>query len=201
MKDIEELGKKILKMKDTSELMIDLAYSALLYNNKQIAQEVYYLEDIIDDLYQKIQNSAVKNTAKDNPNIALTMIRLATSIEMIADSARGIADVVLRDIEPHPIVKMSIRESDVIISTAEVQKGSTMANCTLGGIRLASETGMWVIAVRREKEWIFGPDENTEILPGDILIARGPNEGEKSFRRMARSARGKFGAKIRRKNA
>jgi uncharacterized protein with PhoU and TrkA domain len=197
MSEQEKIEDKILRMKDTSELMIDLAYSALLYNNKQIAQEVYHLEEIIDNLYQEIQYNAVSTTAKNNPNVALTMIRLATSIEMIADSARGIADVVLRDIEPHPILKMSIRESDVIITKTQVNPGSSLTNCTLGNIKLASETGMWVIAIRRGDEWIFGPDENTGINPGDILIARGPGEGEKSLLRLARG-KGKFRNKLKR---
>jgi uncharacterized protein with PhoU and TrkA domain len=198
VKDLANIENKLLEMKDTSELMMDLAYSALLYNNKEIAQEVYHLEDIIDNLYNNIQYYAVTHTTKKNPNVALTIIRLATSIEMIADSARGIADVVLRDIEPHPIVKMSIRESDVIISKAEVRPGSNMVNCTLGKIRLASETGMWVIAIRRGNEWLFGPDENTDIRPRDILIARGPREGEKTFLRLVR---GRFGSKLKRRRS
>lgn len=192
MNGLEGVEKQILKMKDTSELMVDLAYSALLYNNKEIAEEVYNLEDRIDELYNTIQKSAVRKTAKKNPDVALTLIRLATSIEMIADSARGIADVVLRDIEPHPIVKMSIRESDAIISRVTVQTGSGMANCTLGSIRLASETGMWVIAIRRGKEWLYGPNEDTKIFPGDILIVRGPIESEKIIRKLA------YGKKLRR---
>ncbi len=197
MKDLARIEDKLLKMKDTSELMVDLAYSALLYNNKEIAQEVYHLEDIIDMLYNDIQNTAVTNTAKENASMALTLIRLATSIEMIADSARGIADVVLRDIEPHPILKMSIRESEVIISKAEVRSASRMANCNLGTIRLASETGMWVIAIRRGNEWLFGPNEHTRIQAGDILIARGPRESEKTFMKLVR---GKFPNKLRRRN-
>ncbi len=197
MTELKRLEDKLLKMKDTSELMIDLAYSALLYNNKQIAKEVYHLEDIIDKLYNDIQYSAVKGTSKKNPNVALTIIRLSTSIEMIADSARGIADVVLRDIEPHPILKMSIRESDVIISKTVVRPGSKMVNCSLGKLRLASETGMWVIAIRRGEDWIFGPDENTSIKAGDILIARGPSDGEKPFLKLAR---GHLGGKFRRRN-
>ena len=183
------IEQQLLKMKDTSELMMDLAYSALLYNNKKIAQEVYYLEDIVDKLFNKIQYTAVNHTAKKNPNVALTLIRLATSIEMIADSARGIADVVLRDIEPHPIVRMSIRESDAIISKVEVKQNSTMVNCTLGKIRLASETGMWVVAIRRGNDWLFGPNENTEILPDDIMIVRGPRTSEKTLVRLARGKR------------
>ena len=141
MHELQNIEKMLLKMKDTSELMVDLAYSALLYNSKEIAQEVYALEDSIDDLYNQIQYTAVRETSKVNADLSLTVIRLATSIEQIADSARGIADVVLRDIEPHPIIKMSILESDAIIIKIMVDKGSDLAKCTLGGIKLASETG------------------------------------------------------------
>ena len=191
MNDLVKIERQLLKMKDTSELMMDLAYSAVLYNNKEIANEVYLLEDIIDNLYNKIQHMAVTNTAKKNPRLALNLIRLATSIEMIADSARGIADVVLRDIEPHPIVKMSFRESDVKISKTEVKPNSSLTNCKLGAIRLASETGMWVIAIRRGSKWLFGPDENTQIKEKDILIARGPEEGEKELLKLARGRIGR----------
>jgi len=191
MNDLVKIERQLLKMKDTSELMMDLAYSAVLYNNKEIAHEVYLLEDIIDTLYNKIQYMAVTNTAKKNPRLALNLIRLATSIEMIADSARGIADVVLRDIEPHPIVKMSFRESDVIISKTEVKRNSSLTDCKLGAIRLASETGMWVIAIRRGSKWLFGPDENTQIKENDILIARGPEEGEKELLKLARGRLGR----------
>jgi uncharacterized protein with PhoU and TrkA domain len=186
MKELENIEKMLLKMKDTSELMVDLAYSALLYNNKEIAQEVYVLEETIDTLYNEIQNIAVRETSKVNADVSLTIIRLATSIEQIGDSARGIADVVLRDIEPHPIVKMSILESDAIISKVNVSPGSNLANCTLGRIRLASETGMWVIAIRRGSDWIFGPNEFTNILPGDILLVRGPRASWKIVRKMAK---------------
>ncbi len=187
--DLQRMEQMLLRMKDTSELMVDLAYSALLYNNKEIAQEVYHLEEITDGLYNKIQHFAVAQIAKQNATAALTVIRLATSIEMIGDSARGIADVVLREIEPHPIVRLSILESDVIISKVVVRKNSNVANCTLGSMRIASETGMWVIAIRRGSEWLFGPDENTKILSEDILIVRGPRSGEKSLCRLARPAR------------
>lgn len=173
-------------MKDTSELMVDLSYSALLFNDKKIAEEVYHLEDTIDDLYRRIQRFAVTKTSKANPDVALALIRLADSIETIGDSAREIADVVLRDIEPHPILKMSIRESDAVITRISVLSKSILVNKTLGKIRLASETGMWVIAVRRDKKWIFGPDENTKIKNGDILFARGPEEGEKVLIKVAK---------------
>jgi len=83
--------------------------------------------------------------------------------------------------EPHPVIKESIKESDITITRAKVRENSVLANKTLGELNLASETGMWVIAIKRGKKWIFGPTESTKILPGDILLAKGPIEGVKHF--------------------
>jgi uncharacterized protein with PhoU and TrkA domain len=179
LKGIEE---QFLELKDTSELMIDLAYSALLYDNEEIAREVMLLEDVVDKLNYKIQRLAFQVTLKDeNVDKAMAMIRLASSIEAIADAAMEIADVVLRDIEPHPIFKMSVMDSDVIITRAPVGRSSKLAGRSLGETKVMSDTGMWVIAAKRGRHWIYGPDENTKIQAGDVLVARGPREGEKEL--------------------
>ncbi len=175
----------LIQMKNISELMVDLAYSALIFNNKEIAEEVKYLEEKIDETYYKLQEAAIKKAIEErNSAPALILIRLATSIEAISDSAVEIADVVLRDIKPHPVLMESIKESDITITRARVKKGSVLANRTLGELNLASETGMWVIAIKRENHWIFGPTENTRIKVGDILLAKGPIEGVKHFQNL-----------------
>ncbi len=172
-------------MKNISELMVDLAYSALIYNNREIAEEVKYLEEKIDETYNYILDESIRQAVEErNPETAGIIIRLATSIEAISDSAVQIADVVLRNIKPHPIIRESIRESDITIVLGVVKKGSVLAGKTLGEINLASETGMWVIAIKRGKRWIFGPTENTKILVGDRLIAKGPIEGVEHFKRL-----------------
>ena len=124
----ENIEEQFLELKDTSELMIDLAYSALLYDNEEIAKEVLILEDDVDKLNYKIQRTAFNVSLEDKKvDKALAIIRLANSIEAIADAAMEIADVVLRDIEPHPIFKMSVMDSDVIITKTPVSKSSFLA--------------------------------------------------------------------------
>ncbi|UCE35986.1 MAG: PhoU family transcriptional regulator [Thermoplasmata archaeon] len=185
--NLEGMEEQFLELKDTSELMVDLAYSALLYDNEEIAKEVQLLEELVDKLNYKIQRTAFMISLDDkNVDKALAIIRLATSIEAIADAAMEIADVVLRDIEPHPIFKMSVMDSDVIITKTPVSKSSFLANKTLGQSRLMTDTGMWVIAIKRGKTWIYGPDENTKIKNGDVLFARGPREGEKEFLKLTK---------------
>ena len=177
-KNVESI---VLEIKDKSELMVDLAYSSLLYDNKTIAKEVYDLEDFVDSLYKNLQRKTLENVEnkKLSINEALTVLRLAEAGEQIADAAQEIADVELRDVELHPILKLSIRESDVVFSRVEVKDNSILSNKTLGELRLASETGMMVIAMRHGEKWLYGPTKNTKIDPGDILFAKGPEDAEK----------------------
>ena len=171
----------VLEIKDKSELMIDLAYSSLLYDNRTIAKEVYDLENLIDKLYQSIHKNSLQEVQKGklSPDDALTLMKLAQAGEQIADAAQEIADVELRDVELHPILKMSIRESDVVFSRVQVDPKSVLCNKTLGELRLSSETGMMIIAMRHGDKWLYGPNKNTKIDSNDVLFAKGPEDGEK----------------------
>jgi uncharacterized protein with PhoU and TrkA domain len=183
-KSVEDI---VLEIKDKSELMVDLAYSSLLYDNEIIAKEVYDLEDVVDELYKSLQRQTIQNVEKKKLGVtdALTVLRLAEAGENIADAAQEIADVELRDVELHPILKMSIRESDQVFTRVQVSDKSILAGKTLGELKLASETGMMVIAMRHEKRWLYGPTKNTKIDPGDVLFAKGPEDGEKHLANLA----------------
>ena len=177
----------VLEIKDKSELMVDLAYSSILYDNRTIAEEVYDLENHVDKLYQNLQKESlqgVKN-GKLNVNDALTLMKLAQAGEQIADAAQELADVELRDVELHPIIKMSLRESDVVFTKVQVESKSILCGKTLGQLKLSSETGMLVIAMRHKERWLYGPNKNTKIDSNDILFAKGPEDGEKHLINLA----------------
>lgn len=183
-KTVEEI---VLEIKDKSELMVDLAYSSLLYDNETIAKEVYDLEDVVDELYKSLQRQTLEQVEKKELGVddALTVLRLAESSEQIADAAQEIADVELRDVELHPILKISIRESDVVFTRVQVESNSILCGKTLGEIKLGSETGMYVRALRHGDRWLYGPDKKTKIDAGDVLFARGPEDGEKHLIELA----------------
>ena len=184
LKNAEDI---VLEIKDKSELMVDLAYSSILYDNKIIAKEVYDLEDLVDSLYKDIQKKILENVSNKKLSIsdALTVIRLAECGEKISDAAQEIADVELRDVELHPILKMSIRESDVVFTRVEVEPKSILCGKTLGELKLGSKTGMYIRALRHGDKWLYGPDKNTRIDSGDVLFARGPEDGEKHLINLA----------------
>lgn len=179
-KEAEEL---LLELKEKAELMVGLAYSSVIYDNREIAQEVYNLENFIDSLNDRLQKLAIEDVKKGEleVNEALAIIQLGASSEAIADAARDIADVELRDVELHPIIKESIMESEEVIVRAELSPSSILADKKLGEIKLASQTGMWVIAIKRGERWIYDPGKNVELKAGDVLFVRGSREGVKHF--------------------
>ena len=109
------------------------------------------------------------------------IIRLQMAAEEIANAAASIADVVLRGLGEHPVIQMSIQESEVTIEKATVSDDSILVGKKFGEIRLGSISGMYVIAIKRGNQYIYGPNKNTEIKAGDVLIARGPEESADYF--------------------
>jgi uncharacterized protein with PhoU and TrkA domain len=184
---MNRLKELLLELKNTSEYMVDLAYSSLIYDNEEIAEEVIFLSGKMEDLSDKVQELVI-NIGTSNPEeIAriVVAIRLQIAIMSIGEAAKSIADVVLRGLGKHPVLAMSIKESDTSISLAQVTKDSVLKGKTFGETRLSTNCGMFVIAVKRDKEYIFGPGKNIVIQEGDILIARGPAEGVPGFKDLA----------------
>ncbi len=179
---------RVLEIKNTSELMIDLAYSSLLYNNKIIAKEVYDLENLIDDIYANLQRDILTEVQKGNLSVdaAIMLMNLARAGEEIADAAREIADVELRDVELHPIIKVSLRESDEVLTKVQVLEKSILCGKTLGDLKLGTDIGMTVIAMYHGHRWVYGPHKRTRIDPEDILFAKGPEDGEQHLIALAK---------------
>ena len=123
----EEHFKKIVDklafMKNTSELMIDLAYSSLLLNNQSLAEEVAALENHMDNLHTEFELLVLSSgfSSKDSKDF-LGLMRLGVVTEKIADAAMEIADVVLRGLEPHPILKLVIEEAEETVSKDELKQ-------------------------------------------------------------------------------
>ncbi|WP_049796297.1 potassium channel family protein [Methanomassiliicoccus luminyensis] len=183
----ENLQDMFLEIKDTSELMIDLAYSSLLYNNRDIAEEVAQLEARVREMGDELQELSIQGAVQDgDTKRSLLVILLARSVQDISDAALKIANVVRMGQPLHPVVGMSLRESDVIISTAVVEEGSDLAGSTLGAVKLSTNSGMRVIAIRRGRRYIYGPDRHTPIMAGDVLFARGPEDGRRFFKDLAK---------------
>jgi len=176
---------RFVELKDTSELMIDLAYSALMLNNREIAEEVISLEEYVDKLHTDFELLVLSSKfGEGDVKGILGLIRLGVAAEKISDAASEIAEVILRGIEPHPILKMTIEEAEETIIYVRVSDNSPLVNKTIREARIPEETGMWVLAIRRNNKYVR-PKPDLRIEVGDILIASGYSEGKEDLIRLA----------------
>ncbi|UCH31475.1 MAG: hypothetical protein JSV05_08270 [Candidatus Bathyarchaeota archaeon] len=177
--------EKLVELKDTSELMVDLAYSSLLLNNQHLAEEVQALEEHMDKLHTEFEKLVLSSGFKpEDSQHFLGMIRLGVATEQIADAGNEIAEVVLRELQPHPILKLAIEEAEETVARVPVSSSSPLIGKTLRQAQIHEETGMWILAIKRGDVWLR-PRHGTVIEENDILIASGYAEGEADFENLA----------------
>jgi len=184
-KQFEEIVTQLVELKDTSELMIDLAYSALMLNSRELAEEVQRLEEYVDKLHTSFELLALTSDfKKEEASGFLGLIRIGVATEKIADAAAEMAEVVLRGIEPHPVLKLAIKEAEETVAQACVTSDSALVNKSLKEARVHEETGMWVLVIKRDGKPLR-PKGDLRIQAGDILIASGYAKGVDALRRLA----------------
>ena len=181
----EEIVSRFVELKDTSELMMDLAYSSLMLNSKELAEEVERLEERMDQLHTDFELLALTSDfKKEEASGFLGLIRLGVATEKIADASADMAEVVLRGIEPHPILKLTIKDAEETVAQACVTADSPLVGKTLKEARVHEETGMWVLVIKRNDNCVR-PRGDSKIAVGDVLIASGYAEGADDLRRLA----------------
>jgi uncharacterized protein with PhoU and TrkA domain len=177
----------LVEMKNLSELMIDLAYSAALFNDKELAEDVLTLESRIDDLAYLL-DIEIMVASRGDPRDAEALIGVATvaaATDKISDAAADIAAIVTRGIGVHPIVGAIFEKVEERLMKATVKEGSVIAGKQIRRLDLAARMGVDLIAIRRNKDWIINPKGTERTLAGDILITRGAPIGIKEFKDLA----------------
>jgi uncharacterized protein with PhoU and TrkA domain len=187
--DLERAVDSIVHMKNMSELAVDLAYGAVLFDSDEVAEEVLELEAEVDALKSRFEAWTLQAAGRvDDPVDLRGLVQLASATEVISDAALEISEGVLRGLGTHPVVAEAVRESDEVIVRLTVGPDSDLAGVTLGERMVETETGMRVIAVRRARSesertgreggsWVISPGPDTALDPGDVLIAKGTRSG------------------------
>ncbi|HIP74940.1 MAG TPA: potassium channel family protein [Thermococcus paralvinellae] len=174
MKELEEIKDCLVEMKNLSSLMVDLAFSSVMYNSEDIADEVYLLEEKMDKLSLKAKMLTLKAAKHEkNPENLLSIIEMATINEQISDSAYEIAELVLRDVEPHPIIRKIMHDVEEEIGRVKVNRGSILIGKSLKQLKLPTKIGVRLIAIKRGSKYVYNPSKDEKIKEGDILIAVG----------------------------
>src|ERR687891_104116 len=104
----------LVEAKDASDLMVDLAYAAVFFDDDKLAREVEKLERRMGAYLRRLR----------------TMAMLAAR---------------------------SPEDADEVSGRVKVRTGSPGTGRSLRDLSLPTETGMWVMAIRRGTDWDFGP--------------------------------------------
>jgi uncharacterized protein with PhoU and TrkA domain len=181
-----------LEMKNLSELMIDLAYSAALFNDKELAEDVLELENRVDTLGYLLEMT-VMIAARDahDAEILTGVSTAAAAADKISDAAADIAAIVTQDIGVHPIVTEVFEKVEERVMQAKVNPDSPVAERQVNQLDLAARMGVDIIAIRRGPDWIINPRETECIRSGDVLITRGGQSSTKEFKELVEGKRRK----------
>ncbi|MBU7004852.1 MAG: potassium channel protein [Theionarchaea archaeon] len=181
----------LIELKDNSELAVYLAYSALMFKDRTIADEVSELEEKIDELKARMRMATMLSVRnQEDAQTVGPLLRIASAADRISNSASEIAELLQRGIEIHPIVFEALEQAEEKVARSRVSEGSELIGKSLGEADLESKVGMMVIAIRREGGgWIWGPEDEVVVNQGDVLIARGPHDGALILREISRGLR------------
>ncbi|WP_226482460.1 potassium channel family protein [Natrinema amylolyticum] len=185
--DLERAVDTIIHMKDFSELAVDLAYSSVLFDSEELAEEVRNLEVEVDAMQSRFEAWTLRAAADaTDPVVLRGLIQLGNCTERISDAAIEISEGVLRDIDVHPVVQVAVQESDEIITRVEVETGSDLDGTAVTAGVPDVESTMSVIAIRRPDEgWLLVADADAELRGGDVLISKGTRTAAAAFRDLA----------------
>ena len=176
--DLDRAVDVLVEMKNISETAVGLAYSALVLRDQGLAAEVRHLEDRLDEMKDRLElwvlRAAVGNL---DPAPLRGLLHLSQAAEDLGDQAQQMVWLIEQKEELHPIIALALGESDDVVVRVPVAEGSRADGAALNDLRLDIEPGFHVLAIRRGGRYVYRPGGDVILLPGDELIASGPDEG------------------------
>jgi uncharacterized protein with PhoU and TrkA domain len=180
------LRSMLSEAKDTAELMVDLAYASVYFGDPDMAEEVRALEEWLNALVHDLR--AVCILAVRAPRDAEAMssvLQVVGAIERIANDAVDIARIVTHRLGIPRELVADLSNAEEVAHRVLVREGSHMAHRPLAALELPVATGMRVMAIRRERDWIIDVDGDMVLVPGDVLFLEGPPAGIPRLRELA----------------
>ncbi|HID20506.1 MAG TPA: potassium channel protein, partial [Methanophagales archaeon] len=173
----------LVDMKDISGSMLDLAYSAVLYSNPEIAKEVFKLEEEMHSLLYKLRIAIMLGARNLEDAIEFAgVLQIASAAEKISNAAGDIAKIATSvDITGY----LDREDFEEAVVNIKIKPTSVLKDKTLKGLKLETEAGMRVLAIKRGSKWIYSPDKDERLLVDDLIITSGPTEGIPAFCKMA----------------
>lgn len=173
----------LTEIKDISEVIVDLAYAALLFDSQEIGAEVHHLGSRMDTLNHeiKIRMMLASRTAQDAIQLS-GLLQVAEGAASISAAAGDIVELLELNPKGDPIVSLVLKEAEEKIRLLTLSDRSDMKGRSLEDLSVETETGMRVIAIKRGIRWIYDPEETERLKECDLLVVRGTEDGYERLR-------------------
>ena len=176
--DLDRAIDVLVEMKNLSEVAVGLAYSALILRDRGLAAEVDHLEDRVDDMKERLELWVLRSAdGQIDPSPLRGLLHLAQAAEVITGAAQSMVRLVTEGEELHPILAVAFGDADEVVVRVPVAPGSPAEGKALGTLGLETETGFYLLAIRRDSRYLYRPRKEVVLQAGDELIATGPDEG------------------------
>src|ERR671920_2038164 len=143
------LKAMLSEAKDTSELMVDLAYAALYFGDPDMAEEVDALGLRLAELVHDTR--AICVVAARSPRDADAMasvLQVIGAIERMGNAAVDISRIVTRRLGIPRALVADMSAAEEISHRVRIREESQMAHRPLSDLELPVEVGMRVMAIR-----------------------------------------------------
>jgi len=172
--------------KNTSELMVDLAYASVYFGDPDMAEEVGELEEQFNELVHDMRAVCILAVRRpDEAEAMSSVLGVIGAIERIANDAVDIARIVTHQLGIPRELVADLSTAEEVSHRVLVREGSHMAHRPLSALELPVATGMRVMAIRRDRDWITDVEGDEVLVPGDVLFLEGPPAGIVRLRELA----------------
>ena len=176
--DLDRAIDVLVEMKNISEVAVGLAYSALVLRDQGLAAEVNHLEDRLDEMKERLELWVLRGAQEHlDPSALRGLLHLAQAAEEIGDAAQQLVWLIEEGEELHPILAIALGHADEVVVRVPVAAGAPADGRSLQSLSMETETGFYLLAIRRGGRYLYRPRASVVLRAGDDLIATGPDEG------------------------
>jgi uncharacterized protein with PhoU and TrkA domain len=174
------------EMKNILELMTDLAYSSILLNDKSLAEDVFELEEKMDDLLRDLSKEIMLSRLPPNEvESMLPVFKIASASEEVSDALRNIAEVGYRQLNRHPVLLEALEETDRRTYRVIIDRFTSFLNKSVSTDDLVSKTGFRILSFKKKDgDWVYYPEKTPPTKSGDVLILKGPTKNHSKLEKL-----------------
>jgi len=163
----------LVTMKESAELVVDLAYLYALEDLPLVKNLILATEEKVDNLQYEIIDEVLElyKNNKISKETLIGYLSIADSFEEIADAAIKIAFGVPLKHKPYKLLEDVVEDSSEAVDYIRITKDSPYAGKTIKEAELTGDF-FQILAVRKKGKYFFMPNENVIIHPGDGLLIK-----------------------------